>query len=342
MDNLVYSKKRRSLFLVALSTIAMIWLLTNSAALSRNFFSLAEPREILHSGSNSKVAVVSFLAGNTEAEKEKADEDDNYFMAARLLTYQLLHAPQTRVDHSIPFIVAVTPDVTESKRARLRKDGAIVVPVETVHSDMFVNEPRWRDCWTKLRIFDPEVLPFEKVLYIDGDTVLTRPIDGVFDDLATTETAVMSLIDEVKSDEAPLPGHYLFAGKPEAWTYSHPYPPDMSGDYFNAGFFVYGPSHGLYEYYMSLLNSTGKFDPRLVEQNLLNYAHRPNGNMPWNKLQYSWNMNFPNMEDLKGGAASLHVKFWENGGEGPSELVSYAMRWKGEMEGYWIGVDATR
>jgi alpha-N-acetylglucosamine transferase len=205
---------------------------------------------------------------------------------------------------------------------------------------LYVETRRWRDCWSKLRIFDPEILPFEKVLYIDGDTILTRPIHGVFNDPATTITVVMNLMDEIKLDEAPLPAHYCFAGKPEAFTFDHPYPPDMSGDYFNVGFFVYGPSRDLYQYYMSLLNSSEKFEPTFPEQNLLNYAHRLSGNMPWRTLHYSWNMNFPNVEDLMGGAASLHVKFWENAS--PSEVVRCAMRWKGEMEGYWIGVNATR
>ena len=191
-----------------------------------------------------------------------------------------------------------------------------------------------------MRIFDPEILPFEKVLYIDGDTILTRPIHGVFDDSATTTTVIMDLTDEIKSGEAPLPVHYCFAGKSEAFRFSRPYPPDMAGDYLIVGFFVYGPSRDLYQYYMSLLNSSQTFEPTFPEQNLLNYSHRSNGNMPWRRLHYSWNMNFPNVEDLMGGAASLHVKFWEN--VSPSEVVNCAMRWKGKMEGYRIGVDATR
>jgi hypothetical protein len=86
-----------------------------------------------------------------------------------------------------------------------------------------------------LQIFDPEILPFEKVLYIEGDTILTRPIHGVFDDPATTTTVVMNLTDEIKSDEAPLPAYFCFVGKLEAFTFYHPYPPDMSSDNFKVG-----------------------------------------------------------------------------------------------------------
>ena len=70
MNNLVCGKKRGILLLAAISTIAIIWILQDSAVLSRILFSRTQHRSILHFGSNSKVAVVSFLAGNSEAEDE--------------------------------------------------------------------------------------------------------------------------------------------------------------------------------------------------------------------------------------------------------------------------------
>lgn len=81
-------------------------------ALSRNLFALTQFRSILYSGSNSKIGILSFLAGNSEA------VDDNYFIAARIFShikYQLPHAIQTGLDRYIPFSVVVSPDVTEVK-----------------------------------------------------------------------------------------------------------------------------------------------------------------------------------------------------------------------------------
>lgn len=281
------------------------------------------------------IAVATFFSGETTPGDSK--QDDNYFIAIRTLTYQLRHSPRTRLDPTIPFIILVTPDVTHEKRNQLTDDGAIVVEVDNVKSNLTVDEPRWRNCWTKLRLFDPQILPFERVLFMDGDTVLTRPIAGVFDDPAAQVRDSQNVAEERKSDEAPLPTTYLFAGKPDAMTYSHSYPPDMSSNYLNAGFFVYSPSQEIMQYYMSVLELEGRFAPDMPEQNLLNYAHRMEGNMPWQKLHYSWNQNFVTPEDLKESPASLHVKYWDESLQ--QEVINYALRWRWEMEGFWVGVN---
>ena len=67
----------------------------------------------------------------------------------------------------------------------------------------------------------------------------------------------------------------------------------------------------LLAYYISLTDTPGRFEPELPEQNLLNYAHRPNGNMPWVHLDTKWNMHYPSVQDLEGGVATLHEKWWE-------------------------------
>ncbi|KAJ5963105.1 hypothetical protein N7481_013410 [Penicillium waksmanii] len=284
------------------------------------------------------IAVATFFAGETAPGDN--EEEDSYFIAIRTLAYQLRHSPQTRLDPSIPFIILVAPEVIHEKRKQLADDGAIVIEVDNVKTNLTVDVPRWRNCWTKLRLFDPQILPFERVLFMDGDTVLTRPIDGVFDDPAAQVRDSKNVADQLKLDEVPLPTTYLFAGKPEAFTYDHHYPPDMSGNYLNAGFFVYSPSKEIMQYYMSVLGLGGRFEPNMPEQNLLNYAHRMEGNMPWQKLHYSWNVNFVNPEDLKEKPASLHVKSWDESLQ--QEVINYALRWRWEMEGFWVGVNQSR
>lgn len=134
-------------------------------------------------------------------------------------------------------------------------------------------------------------------------------------------------------DEDPTPSTYLFASKVEAWAYEHRIPPlplpavpkpralstpapplgedEPDPPYTNVGFFVMRPSRELFSHYMSILRSPGKFEPRFPEQNLLNYAHRRDGAMPWSRLDWKWNMGFPTMKDFEGGARSFHAKYWD-------------------------------
>lgn len=72
-----------------------------------------------------KFAYTTFLA-NWPRDDEDNPNDDKYFLATRILAYQLLHAPETKSVHGYPFIVLVNEHVSAAKRERLAKDGAIV------------------------------------------------------------------------------------------------------------------------------------------------------------------------------------------------------------------------
>lgn len=106
---------------------------------------------------------------------------------------------------------------------------------------------------------------------------------------------------------------------------------------FSPGFFVFEPNLELLGYYISLTDTPGRFEPELPEQNLLNYAHRPDGNMPWIHLDTKWNMHYPNVQDLAGGVASLHEKWWD-----PvyPDLRPYLETWRWRMEGFFEARDA--
>jgi len=148
--------------------------------------------------------------------------------------------------------------------------------------------------------------------------------------------------NEIKLDEEALPNTYAFASIPEVELIHH-WPPSgdddfrPSVDYFNAGFFVLQPSIDVFKYYTSLTRVTQRFDPNLPEQNLLNYAHRQNGNMPWRRLWYGWNIHFPSGEDLKGGVASIHDKWWDPFNE---TLRDFDLSWRWKMQGYFQARDA--
>lgn len=254
-----------------------------------------------------KVAYATFLAGTgnpdaepTDAESDAIDDnDDGYFLGTRVLAYQLLHSQSAGTNNSIPFLVLCTADVSARKRARLHADGATIVVVDKLAAD-WVNPavPRWRDVLAKLRLF--QLTAYTKILFIDADTLVTQPLDGVFYDEATLTQATLPNPAHVLPDEAPLPRTYMFATHGDFWGYDHPFPPDPNLDYLNCGFFVFTPSTALFEYYLSLLKAPGKFDPGFPEQNLLNYAHRRDGNMPWKLLWYGWNVNWPTEKDWRG------------------------------------------
>ncbi|KAK5141576.1 hypothetical protein LTR04_002549 [Oleoguttula sp. CCFEE 6159] len=251
----------------------------------------------------SRVAFATFLAG-AAADNDEAAVDDNadgYYLGARVLAYQLLHSPSIGTNSSIPFLVLVTEDVSERKRKRLTLDGATVVVVDKLVAEwVHPGADRWRDVLAKLRLF--ELTSYAKICFIDADTLVTKRLDGVFYDEATMLQMTLSNPAELKDDEAPLPRSFMFASKPDAWGYEHAYPPvPPESDYLNCGFFVFTPSKELFAYYMSLLAIKDRFYPAFPEQNLLNYAHRKEGNMPWSHLWYGWNMNWPTVKDLEGG-----------------------------------------
>lgn len=74
----------------------------------------------------SKYAFATFLASDAQESEDTVIDNDLYFIATRILAYQILHAPETKSRTEIPFIVLVNEGVSEMKRERLRRDGAIV------------------------------------------------------------------------------------------------------------------------------------------------------------------------------------------------------------------------
>ncbi|KAF2230218.1 glycosyltransferase family 8 protein [Viridothelium virens] len=290
----------------------------------------------------SKYAYATFLTGTVANATDEDYSHDNYFVATRILCYQLLHAPETRTNWSIPFLVLVTEDVPQAKQDRLAEDGAIVLPVEYIRQDwIHAMHGHWQDVLTKLRMW--ELTQYERILFLDVDTILTRPLDAIFDDPAASSPSIpTSNANAVAPDESPLPASYTFAGVPEM-NHDHGYPPsDAHHDfpnvnYLNAGFFVFAPSPAVFAYYLSVLAIPERFDSQFPEQNLFNYAHRREGNMPWKALDPTWNIHYPNMADLEGGVASLHDKWWAP--EHPEmEPFFRSLRWR--MEGFYEGVDA--
>ncbi|KAJ9626283.1 Mitochondrial distribution and morphology protein 31, mitochondrial precursor [Taxawa tesnikishii (nom. ined.)] len=188
-------------------------------------------------------------------------------------------------------------------------DGATVIQVEKLVGDALVpNVPRWRDMLTKLRMW--EYTTYSKICYIDADMLITKRLDGIFWDEATLTQSTSTNPNEIKSDEAPLPRTYTFAGHADFWGYDHAWPPPTDSTYVTGG---------------------------MMEQDLLNYAHRREGNMPWKPIWYGWNVNWPTEKDWKAGAASFHAKYWDGDPSHDPVLKAIWREQRAEMEGFYRG-----
>ncbi|KAF2474224.1 nucleotide-diphospho-sugar transferase [Lindgomyces ingoldianus] len=291
-----------------------------------------------------KLAYVTWLSSTVVGENSENLDEDKYFIGTRILVWQLLHYSKTKTD-GIDVVVVVTPDVSESRRERLRKDGAIVRPIDFVHgkNDKWLHpkEDRWNDIMSKLRVWEME--EYSRILMLDGDMILQHPLDGIFEDPAS-KIATRLRNASNPEDEPDIPDEYLLASIGEVAGADHAFPPDWDHGlkkfgYFCAGFFMLKPNKKIFNYYTALLDIENRFDPKYMEQNLLNYAHRWDGPMPWKELAYTWNIRSVNDNDLDKGVASMHEKWWENPLSDSERVrgIFQSVRW--QMEGYYLAQD---
>lgn len=180
----------------------------------------------------------------------------------RLLGYQLLHNPRTYSgSNDIPFLVLVTPDVSEAQRQILMSDGAIILPVESLRRDWIHPKwGRWSNVLAKLNLWRLE--EYDKITFLDADSILLSPIHDIFEQPTTNirQTTMPNPDEPVNCTIAEgLPSEYMIAGIHDAWMEQFMPPPNdlvfyQKGSYMNAGFFVLHPSKAIFDYYNALLN----------------------------------------------------------------------------------------
>jgi alpha-N-acetylglucosamine transferase len=269
-------------------------------------------------------AVVTFLTGQAS--------DDSYFTATRVLTHQLLHAESTKINtNTTSFLVLCSETVSKQQKATLRADGASVVEIRDVPVNWWIRsaETRWKEQFSKLRIF--EMTEYARILYLDADTVLTGPIDGIFaEPEVTTPAPTLDRPKQVRWGEAALPSTWLFAARSDnglTGARSHPTPP-LQAKAFNAGFFLVKPDRAVYAHLVSVMAIVGRFDTHTMEQGLLNYVFRREGCMPWRELHWRWSATWPTERDLEMEVVTLHDQLWATG---PQALQDLWNAKKGEM-----------
>lgn len=278
---------------------------------------------------------------------DKSDdlENDHYFVAARIVVWQLLHNPKTRTTNGADVFVMVTPDVSKARIDRLKRDGVTVRRVEVVHTknDKWITpgNPRLADMMAKLRLW--EMTEYDRILFLDSDFVLRSSLDGVFDDPGTQRRRTLKKEEANFTQlegEAPLPESYLLASLPETSDSNHDFPPTNinTPQYMNGGFFMMAPDLVMFEHMKSLLDIKGSFNDQYMEQSLINYVHRKEGPMPWAETKEQWTIRYPNENDFAKGLVSMHEKWWEQKYIYDNQEVKYflrAVRW--EMKGWYDG-----
>ena len=258
----------------------------------------------------SRYAFVLFLA-DYSGNKVVPDEEDVYHTGTRVIVHQLLHNPRTRTSTSIPVVILATPDVKQHRIDRLISDGADIRVVDRITlpewSPNTTGQERWADAYAKLRTF--QLVEFEKVLFMDSDILVVDRMDGIFHDPATAILTPKS--DLATEDEGDLPSEYMVAAQAAFERREHSYPPDPkdSGD-LTSGFYICHPSLELFDYYMRLMKIPNRLRVNSLDQDLMHYAHRRDGPMPWTDVEYTWTTTWPSMKEYQMGAHSLHEKFW--------------------------------
>nr|KIR46228.1 glycosyl transferase family 8 protein [Cryptococcus bacillisporus CA1280] len=251
-------------------------------------------------------AYVTFLAHSD-------DPRPWYFNAVRRLMFQLKYDPLTLDPHPRDFVVITTPSAPEWQLEQLREAGAIIASRPLIDHLPLPEKgiSRYAEVYTKLFIFN--LTDYERVLFVDADQLMVKPLTGIWDDPNAWPESGMAACAESKS----------------AW--EHPTPIEDQ-NYFNSGFMLARPDEKTFN---ELLQEKD-FDPWFPEQNLLNHYFRRDGPRPWKPLNHMFVTTFPRKVDLEAGIYVLHDKMWL--AHHDREIKEVWRQKLGRMEGYWLAM----
>ena len=274
----------------------------------------------------------------TATEKEDAGEEDpeenQYMTSIRLLVYQLLHDPETRTTRSIPVVVVVSPKVSHWRRKQLEDEGAWVKEFPAIQLDTMkhIVRPRWRHVMNKLNVW--RLTQFDKILLLDADVVFFKPVEDVFEEPETDVRVNLGMQNQTMEDEGPQPQRYLFAADSgPVGKEGHKWPAQRLSN-LDAGFMVLRPSEEVLSHYLKVAAIDGRTPMLAPENNLFEYIHRADGNMPWSRVKDTWIMNHGVYSDYVNGIHCMHKKWFK---PYPDDLrlehLLQSYRWR--MYGYW-------
>lgn len=317
--------------LVGCLAIVLLW------ASNRFFPDRITPRSA--SIKNGRVVYATYLSAPTEWPEHGISSFwtsiDPYFDATRILTYQILHAPDTRTKLNISFVVFVHENVEHGKRKQLQAQGAEVIELADFRMDGFrPKDRRWIDVLTKLRMW--QMIQYDLIVFLDADSLLTRPLDDLLNAEEALPRVPVQQAVPCNGIGMPLPQTYITAGLPQLRPNHSANPSRVPEDFWawenlNTGFLVLQPSLEIFHYFECLLASTDSFDSSIADQSVLNYVFTQSGPMPWTKVDFLWNIQWPWSADIFSGYAVLHEKWWA---PVHVETRDYLFSWYWRMVGF--------
>jgi inositol 3-alpha-galactosyltransferase len=199
---------------------------------------------------------------------------------ATLLTRESYLAGAVLLSHSLhknnsayPLIILYTPSLPASVLPALEREAeltnAMLKPIEMLvptEQGTLIAE-RFRDTWTKLRVF--ELFEWERICFLDADMLTFKNMDELFDIqfpdsgswLAATHVCVCNLDSDKWAPEDWTVENCAFTGlqHPTALSKPYPVPPIGTGKkthtILNGGLFLFEPSREVWESIIKFLDT---------------------------------------------------------------------------------------
>jgi len=198
------------------------------------------------------------------------EQVDDYYMFTSAIVYRLLHNEEVRIRRDdVDVIVMVTEEVADWKLRGLHRQGAIIKRVNKIALDS--NEgvnPRWINCYTKLRMF--EMTEYETIIYLDADLYIKKNIDELFD---------------IAKEQREKTGRQDFFGAVTDGNIKINYNNRERKGMFNAGLMILTPELDVYNDLIELIPQRELYNKKFMEQGLLSYYYADDNNK-FNRTRY--------------------------------------------------------
>ncbi|ORX56560.1 nucleotide-diphospho-sugar transferase [Piromyces finnis] len=199
----------------------------------------------------------------------EGEQVDNYYMYTSAVVYRLLHKEETRIKRNdIDVIVMVTEDVADWKLRGLHNLGAIIKRVNKITLDIKNINERWRNCYTKLRMFG--MTEYDTIIYLDADLYIKKNVDELFD-----------LANDIRNTTGRNDFFGAVTDSPIKINYNNRERKGM----LNAGIMILTPEIALYNDLIELAPKIELYDKRFMEQGLLSYYYSDTNNL-FNRTRY--------------------------------------------------------
>ncbi|OUM58210.1 glycosyltransferase family 8 protein [Piromyces sp. E2] len=195
---------------------------------------------------------------------------DNYYMYVSTIVYRLLHKKEIRTKRTdVDVVVMVTEDVADWKIRNLRNLGAVIKVVNKIRvGTNYIINRSWRNCYTKLRMF--EMTEYETIVYLDADLYLKKNIDELFD---------------IARDVRNKTGRNDFFGAVTDGSIKVNYHNRERKGMLNAGLMILTPEVAVYNDLIELAPQKKLYNAGFMEQGLLSYYYSDYNNL-FNRTRY--------------------------------------------------------